>query len=261
MMRWVLLLLLLATVPDWGTGWGVEQAEAAPRRAVTARPAFIRTRLERDMFPRMWRSRLMATPLAACNSAWSTQAVRDALAYYPRGLARRYVSRIYIVDRLYLSGMNIGGTRSADRIYLAAGSASLEGGHSLARRLHAEMSSILLQANSSLLNRRGWRAANPRGFRYVGSGTEAVRRGRTDLGARSDLLAKGFLHTYAMSSMENDFNAIASALFVSETRLTNYAATSSRLRRKVEITKRFYRLIHPFFVQRFPRTTTRLAAR
>lgn len=230
---------------------------AAPRAA----PApLVRTRLERDMYPPAWRSRLAATPLAACNVAWTTRAVRDALAYYPARLVRRYVSRIYIVDRLYLSGLDIGGTRSSHRIYLAAGSATLEGGHSLARRLHAEMSSILFQAHPGLLDQRAWHRANPRGFRYMGSGVEAVRRGRTSLGARADLLARGFLHTYAMSSLENDFNAIASALFLNEANLSAYAATSPRLRRKVEITRRFYRRVDPWFVQRFP-PTRRLASR
>lgn len=258
MRRWR-LLFLLAVALAVGTPAVVD---AAPRRRVVPiQRAFVRTRLDRDMFPPAWRSRLRATPLAAGNVKWASRALRDALAYYPPNFARRYVTRIYLVDRLYLSGMNIGGTRSSKRIYIAAGSASLEGGHSIGRRLHAEMSSILFQAHPSLLNQRGWMSANPRGFRYVGSGTEAVRQGRTDLGARPDLLARGFLHTYAMSSLENDFNAIASALFTSEDTLATYSETAPRLRRKVKITKRFYRQVHPWFVQRFPRTETRLAAR
>ena len=239
-----------ARCPAEAGGAAMRWVPAAPVPVI--RTPLIRTKVEPDMFPVSWRLKMVATPLSATHRAWAPAAVREALSYYPAGLVRRYVRRIYVMDRLYLSGMGIGGTRSLDRIYLAAGTATRHGGHSLARRLHAELSSILMMAHPSFLDEPAWRRANPPTFRYVGSGVTAVRQGRTSLEARSDLLARGFLHTYAMSSLENDFNAVASALFTSEQTLAVYARTSPRLRKKVELTKRFYRLVHPWFAKRFP---------
>ena len=226
--------------------------------ASSANSSALRTLLrftpDADMFPAVWRrgrTRARASALRTQHERSFAQGVATrALAKYPMSMLRRYVDRVYILGRLHFYGVQAGGTNSNRRIYVCYGGFGADPtGRSMERVLHAELSSVLLRSNPHLLSRAQWSRVNPPRFRYGASGSSALRRGKGGVTPRPSYMNRGFLYQYAQSSFENDFNSIASYLFLDGGPLWAYTQRWKKIGYKARLAVRFYAGLHPRFTE------------
>ncbi|MEM0925980.1 MAG: hypothetical protein AAGJ83_08080, partial [Planctomycetota bacterium] len=170
------------------------------------------------MFPREWRDSPInagAESLASRETERSLRAVRLAFTKYPPSLLRSNLDRVYLIRQLRFSGISAAGTNSLDRVYVSV--ESVEQGYSdafIESTFHHEFSSILLRNFPHLFAKSEWFSVNPAGFRYKESGTDAIKAGKASEDYAPELAKKGFLTEYAMWDFEDDFNTIATALFM-----------------------------------------------
>jgi len=169
-------------------------------------------------------------------------AVRSGFNKYPHSILRINLDRIYIIRELTFSGISAGGTNSFNRIYVSAGEEAGEyTSESIESAFHHELSSILLRNYPEYFSERDWIAANPAGFRYHESGTNAIKAGKDSEEYDANLAKNGFFSEYAMWTLEDDFNTIATALFCGDEDLWLEVDRHSPIDTKVTIVIDFYR--------------------
>ena len=153
------------------------------------------------------------------------------------------------------SGIEAGGTYYRRTLFIANDGVRL--GYTdpyLESTLHHELSSVLMNRHEHLFPAEAWRRANPPGFAYLGSGVESIRSGRASLEPEEELLRRGFLHRYSKSTLEDDFNAVATRLFMNDREFWEWYELYPRLRRKVSLAIRFFQSIHPALDQDYFRS-------
>lgn len=194
-----------------------------------------------EIFPASWLSpavNAQAEVLPEAQRERSQRLVARALAKYPAAVLRKHLRQVYVVERLSYSGVAAGGTNSRSAVYLAnAGKASdavLEG------IFHAEFSSILLRNLPQHLDEKRWREINPPGFRYLGSGVQAIRQQQASRRLDEAMQETGFLHAYAQASLEEDFNSIASRLLMGDAAFWRCVEQHPKVKAKAELVQDFY---------------------
>jgi len=203
-----------------------------------------------EIFPQSWLTAKVnahATILDAALLEPSQQLVARALGKYPAAVLRTHLQRVYVVGSLAYSGVPTGGTNSRKALYLAnSGKAAdpvLEG------IFHAEFSSILLRNLPQYLDTKRWQEINPPGFRYLGSGVQAIKQQKASRRLDAALQEAGFLHSYAQASQEEDFNSIASRLLMGDEGLWRAVAQFPKIKEKAMLVLAFYRKLDPQFTQ------------
>ncbi|WP_395742476.1 hypothetical protein [Prosthecobacter sp.] len=201
-----------------------------------------------EIFPPSWRSAPVsaeATVLDEALRARSQKLLAAALARYPYAVLQKHLHHVYVVGRLAYSGVPTGGTNSRTAVYLAnsgkASDAVLEG------IFHAEFSSILLRNLPQNLDTNRWLQINPPGFRYLGSGVQAIKQQRASRQLDAELHKAGFLHAYAQASQEEDFNSLASRLLMGDPGLWSAMAQFPKIQEKAALVMDFYGRLHPQF--------------
>lgn len=201
-----------------------------------------------EIFPQSWLTTKVnahATVLDPALREPSQQLVARALAKYPAVVLRTHLQRVYVVGTLAYSGVPTGGTNSRKALYLAnSGKASdpvLEG------IFHAEFSSILLRNLPQHLETKRWLEINPPGFRYLGSGVQAIKEQKASRRLDAALHETGFLHSYAQASQEEDFNSIASRLFMGDEGLWRAVSQFPKIKEKTMLVIAFYGKLDPQF--------------
>jgi len=234
------------------------EAEPVPEREdtdlTTAEKGGLRLVAECDdqMFPADWATPPMsarATSLPKQYLESAIAAVQAAEAKYPTELLES-VDAVYILGSLRAYGVTYGGTwsRTPRRIYVAT---TGEPPHwfrwNAEHLLHAEFSSILLDRYWSNLNVRAWAATNPPGFQYSGSPIAAIKAGRASNWWDTKSVRSSLLCEYSEVSLEEDFNVLASALFMGRRDLWLLYDRGGLLTRKVDLVVDFYSRIDPKF--------------
>ncbi len=133
-------------------------------------------------------------------------------------------------------------------VYVAAGGSLSD--YSFRRvesTLHHEISSLLLHRYSPAFPHDEWPAVNENGFVYLGSDVDAMRQGKAQKRGSPFYWKQGFLHRYAMSSVENDFNSICSALFMNRPQARRTSYRYPRIGKKLELAARFLHQVDPAF--------------
>ncbi len=221
--------------------------------------SLLRYKPDADMFPSAWRSgrtQARGYPLRTQQErAFAASIASRALSKYPASLLRKYVDRVYILGRLQFYGVQAGGTNSNRRIYVCYGGFGADPtGRAMERVIHAELSSVFLRSSPHLLSRVHWSRVNPTQFRYGSSGSSALRRGRGGVTPRPSYMKHGFLYQYAQSSFENDFNSIASYLFLDGAPLWTYADRWHKIGYKAKLAVRFYAGLNAQYTERWFRS-------
>ncbi|OYW30391.1 MAG: hypothetical protein B7Z47_03630 [Chthoniobacter sp. 12-60-6] len=203
-----------------------------------------------QIFPQSWltaKVNAQATILDAAQRARSQHLVARALAKYPAVVLRPHLQRVYVLGSLAYSGVPTSGTNSRSAVYLAnsgkAADAVLEG------IFHAEFSSILLRNLPQHLDTKRWQQINPPDFRYLGSGVQAIKLQKASRRLDAALQQAGFLHSYAQASLEEDFNSIASRLFMGNEGLWRAMAQFPKVKEKAMLVMDFYNRLDPHFTQ------------
>ena len=169
--------------------------------------------------------------------------VEQFASTYGTSFMGRDLRDLYLVSELRCFGRSFGGTNGTAAVYIKVGAA--ERGFTdefLLSMLHSEFSSILMRNYS--FPRDEWENANPPGFAYSENAVQVVEEsGQYELS--EELLADGFLAQYATTSIENDFNILASWLFTRQSELCQYAERYEAIKHKANLAIQFYNTIDP----------------
>ena len=197
---------------------------------------------DRDLFfPTAWKTpsnEMLAKQIELAEVARLLPIIRDFLSDHPLSVIHSDLDHIYLLAELSFRGKAYGSTYEKKSIYLVCkGIEQRYTAEFLEQRLHSEFSSILLRRHS--FPARQWSQINPPGFSYSGNGFEVVNHpSRYDFSERAH--SEGFLLVYSQSSLENDFNMMASWLFTKKDALDEISEKHEKMRLKQALAEQFY---------------------
>jgi len=210
-----------------------------------------------EIFPDAWKASPFfgkTEPADPPNQQRAAAAVMKAIKKYPEALIARTLKHVYIVGAMtFFNDTPYSGTASSSDVYLAVQRESK--GYSarfIEARFHAEYSTLLLNLHLKNLDQAAWNKVNPPDFKYIGGnswnmlhgrdgGAAAIANGKSSLlRAGPTDLESGFLTEYSKSSLENDFNEYAAAIYLDEPEFAELAAKYPGVAKKRDIAKQFY---------------------
>jgi hypothetical protein len=224
-----------------------------------------------EIFPPGWLKapfHQTAAPIDPSCKNRARKIVRRALQKYPAALVARTIAkgRIYIVGELKVyRSLQFAGTASENAVYLVVcGEYKGYTDEFVESTFHQEYSTLLMNRYLSRLDRKAWAAVNPEGFAYLGSNSWDRVRGK-DGGAKAITkagsaklmstdaarLKQGFLVRYSTSSLENDVNGYAAALFAGDRSFWSNVAKHPAVRKKADLAIEFYHRIDPAFTREY----------
>jgi len=224
-----------------------------------------------EIFPPSWLKAPFyqaARPIDPSHKNRARAVVRWALQKYPAALVARTIAkgRIYILGEMKVyRSLQFAGTASHKAVYLVVRDKSQ--GYTdkfIESTFHQEYSTLLMNRYLKHLDRKAWGAINPEGFAYLGPNSWDRVRGK-DGGARAITktggakllstdaarLEQGFLVRYSMSSLENDVNGYAAALFANDRSFWANVKKYPAVRKKADLAIEFYHRIDPVFTREY----------
>ena len=222
-----------------------------------------------EIFPGFWCEKpflAQAEELPFARRKRAREIIERGMAKYPESVLKRYLKKVYLVSDLTFYGyQKFSGTASGDSVYVVVGTRVM--GYSdefIEAVFHKEFSSLLLNWYPRRLDKAAWKEINPTEFRYLGEsswdrpkgkdgGAKAIDRGETSQSVSKNRrdLAAGFLSQYSKSSLENDFNEYAGALFMNDPDVSQLAKRYLGVARKQAQVIRFYASISPLMNSKF----------
>jgi hypothetical protein len=197
------------------------------------------------IFPESWRTAKVnakAELLDTTERERCREIVSRALGKYPADMLKTTLKKIYCLGRLEYSGAVTGGTRSRNSVYVVCKPTYASSG--VERIIHAEYSSVLFQKFPQHFDAEAWKQINPPNFNYLGSGVEAVKRGKASRRADPAIWGQGFIQEYAKASVEEDFNSHAAALFMGDEQYWTAVDQHPKLKAKSDFVVAFYTKVH-----------------
>lgn len=183
------------------------------------------------------------SPLPSPELDRTQRVLQGCLKRYSKGLLLETLDKIVLCGDLHINDMRVGGTyRGEGVIYLRIAKELSD--TDIERKFHHEYSSVLKSGYSRNFKKIGWENALPKGFAYKWkSGLEAVQSGQVSIVFDPSLYNDGFICTYATATMEEDFNCMASEMFVSRPEFWQAVDSSALLAQKVKYVMEFYSAI------------------
>jgi hypothetical protein len=206
---------------------------------------------EEDMFPESWTEGEIngeAGSLSVSERRRSGNILKIALSKYPISVIKENLTKIYVLKFLKFYNVPYGGTNSNDIVYLT--NRGEDEGYTdlyLEQTFHHEFSSILLRNSSDLFFNTKWESVNNDDFVYGNGGVQAIYEDQASLIFEEIYHEQGFLHQYAMSDVENDFNSIAENLFCPHPQFWEIYESYPQIRLKTELTIKLYHSINEEF--------------
>ncbi len=209
-----------------------------------------------NIFPQSWRK----APISATGNALESSQhervmaiLKPAIAKYPQQVLATHLRDVFLLSDLRYSGVSAAGTNSRNAVYLRVGEekrgftkTQIEG------VFHAELSSILLRNMNFKFDKTSWQKLNPPDFKYsLGDGVGAIKSGKASTRIDESQMSQGFRTQYSQSSLENDFNGFAAALFTGDAALWRSAETYPAIDGKLKLTIKFYSNVDPTFTEEF----------
>lgn len=232
-----------------------------PREHV--RGAYLEFEVSAGMFPEHWTTspiNAYAESLPSCEWKRTKASLERAASKYPNDF-HFPLNVIYVVKSLTFYETRYGGTYTAPlRNYVYITNDGF-GDDFVERLFHAEFSSVLHKLNPDFLSEALWKQQLPHDFIYTHPNETDVAL--TQLGEHNEsfepeLLELGFLSLYATTNLENDFNSVTKQLFVPASELWQIIDQYPRIRKKVELTVKFYHQLHPAFTEDYFRTLSKV---
>jgi hypothetical protein len=206
-----------------------------------------------DDFLTPWEESPIIEPIRHRVLVRNVDVLQTALERYPVQVIKNHLSAINFAGRITLKdGFNYGGLYNALRksIYVIDnGSQTHDGG---IYAFHHEFSSLLLQRNSFDVNL--WNVNNPKEFEYLYETTKDLLKtynSVSHLGGTEVEYEKGFMDTYAQTSVENDFNEYAAMIFTYPQKFKEIMDQHPRVRGKFLVFLEFYQNIDPIFTEEY----------
>lgn len=221
----------------------------------------IRFEVTDEMFPPSWQAddvRARAVRIDDSEIDRSLRLVDAAMAMYPADLLKENVEAVFFVKEMRFYWLKYGGTNSRDTIYIAnRGAAKGFSDQYIVSTFHHEISSILARNHPQKFDKAAWSAANGEDFQYRSSGMQSLKDGTAETRYDEQFHPDGFLNQYATSSMEEDFNTFAEAIFTGDQGFWQIADTYPRVGRKALVILEFYRALDPGFTEEHFRSLAR----
>lgn len=227
----------------------------ATDRVIIAQPVPVKTSASEEIFPESWRK----PPILASGGELPEEqfervrkVLGPAIKKYPPQVLEKHLKGVYVLSELKYSGVVTSGTNSRTVVYEKIG--DVKQGFTDAHVesvFHAEFSSILLRNRRRDFDEPAWNEINPPGFKYLGSGVDAVKQKKAGLTLDEELHKQGFLKQYSQSTLENDFNAFAATIFAGEGVIWRIAGKHPRIQQKLDLTLDFYKGLDPAFTPEY----------
>ena len=276
-----LILAALAVSVIACNGEKLRVATPTPRATIEQIDPLISWSSGPEIFPPGWLTAPFyqaARPIDPSRKDRARAIVRRALQKYPASLVAGTIAkgRIYILGEMKVyRSLQFAGTASHKAVYLVVRDKSQ--GYTdkfIESTFHQEYSTLLMNRYLKHLDRKAWGAVNPEGFAYLGPNSWDRVRGK-DGGARAITktggakllstdaarLKQGFLVRYSMSSLENDVNGYAAALFANDRSFWTNVEKYPAVRKKALLAIEFYHRIDPAFTREYFQALPRRPAR
>jgi hypothetical protein len=220
------------------------------------------------VLPELWTvysEGVKARPMPAAQVQRSLEVLSKALDVYSEPFLQRFLKRIVLCHDLYLGPLQTAGTYHR---LLTGSNATMQGTlflsstgddavadllftpASIAEAFHHELSSLVLLEGYRAADIEDWERQLPRGFTYGNNVIAETLRAEEEEG--EDVMAfsprflpDGFLTRYAKTDLENDFNTIASALFLGDPDFWQAFDRHPRIRAKARIALSIYSRYDP----------------
>lgn len=206
---------------------------------------------DKKIFPCKWRNEELNPEVIALDSTEIPRMLvilEKGLGKYPPKLIKRNLKNIYVLNSIFFSGIDYGGTYYRKRVYISNN--GIENGYTdsyLERSFHHEFSSVLLKRHIKYFDKEGWVNANADDFSYGEGGKEALLTNETDKWLNPILYQDGFLNIYSLAAYEEDFNCFAEYIFTNDPGFWAAWESSEAIRKKTEILIQFYNRLNPIF--------------
>jgi hypothetical protein len=194
-------------------------------------------------FPSNWYERegLETVPLSEYKIPFTQESVLTTLKKHPDSSLAKYFKAICAFDDITIieNGERVsigGGTNShvtAAAYIINKGAENGTLGEGLEEVLQAEMSSILYKNNKDLFDEELWNSINTEKFVYD-------MKFEMSPVIDPSLFELGFPYKYAMTNLENDYNAYASLLFTNYIQFWDAVKQHERMKQKLNLTAKFY---------------------
>jgi hypothetical protein len=211
---------------------------------------------DEDMFPAEWVTEFepKAVSLSRYDYERTQMIISTALNKYPVHIIQHNLKKIYVLNNLSFEEVGYGGTYSNDVLYIVNG--GLEAGYDdlfVEQTFHHEFSSILFNNYVAAFanNETAWSQCRGNEIGYGEGGFEALKNGESDMEFEEDLNEQGFLHEYGRSDKENDFNSFAENIFAPSPEFWYLVEEYPRLKCKVDLMLKLYRLLDPMFTETY----------
>lgn len=186
----------------------------------------------------------------------SMEIVIRALKKYPEVILENNLKKIYVLNYLEFYGVPYGGTNKAGLGVVYMINRGVENNYSdfsIEKRFHSEFSSILLMRYPEKINHSKFREYNPADFEYAYEGDQykAIKEGKASKIFNPNLHEIGFLHTFAQSAFENDFNSIAEYLFMSDKTFWEIYEEYPLIKAKTDLVIEFYNSLDETFTKEY----------
>lgn len=214
---------------------------------------YLHFNIDKETFPQNWLNEdinAKGLPLDSSEVQRSLRIINKALAKYPAALIKSNLTKIYVLKSIEFYGIGFGGTYASDVIYIANDGAN--NGFTdifIEETFHHEFSSILLRNYPDSVLKMNWLKINP--IKYGKGGVQALKDSLDSQAIDSSFNRKGFLHQYATSDFENDFNAFAERLFAPTDQFYKILEKYPKLSQKFNLILAFYQKLAPIFTQEY----------
>ncbi|HYG49894.1 MAG TPA: hypothetical protein VD905_03280 [Flavobacteriales bacterium] len=206
-----------------------------------------------ETFPESWKSESINAQGVSLDSSEierSLELVKKAFSKYPESILQANLRAIYVLKSIAFYGQAFGGTNSSDVLYIANnGRQSAYSDNYIEQTIHHEFSSILLRNFPDYFQKEKWLSYNK--IEYGDGGVEALKTAKSSQVLDTALHVHGFLHQYASSDMENDFNSFAENIFLPELEFYDVVSTYPAIAGKFEIIISFYNALDELFTKKY----------
>jgi hypothetical protein len=180
--------------------------------------------------------------------------LQTALERYPVQVIKNHLSVINFAGQITKKyGVNYGGfyDEFKSSIYLIDNGSQTP--DDVISTFHHEFSSLLLKRNHPF-DANLWTVNNPNEFEYLYETTKdfvKTYNSVSHLGGTEVEYEKGFMDTYAQTSVENDFNEYAAMIFTYPQKFKKIMDQHPRVRGKFLVFLEFYQNIDPIFTEEY----------
>ena len=232
-------------------------AYAQGSKAITAQPA-LKYAVHPGTFPEEWNQQNMPAYGESLDSSEykrTTEVLNKALAKYPDSLIQQNLKAIYVLKSMTIFNQVFGGTNHEDKVYLTNdGMAKGYTDEYIEQTFHHEFSSVLYRKNSARFDHKEWQHIVLENGKYGQGGLHALSTNQSSTKFDTTLCQIGFLYEFAVSDLENDFNAVAENLFLSREAFWNIVDHYPAIKAKTALAILFYQKLNPVFTETYFRS-------